>query len=903
MAEGSIDDTVDRILLWSRLTPQGLALVEFQSKPARQQVISALRESLSEEGCLFHELSLAQEPNAIEVVHRLVDDLRIVGTGVVSLGGFGRLFSPERPTAELASAFNFNRERLAAPPLRQIWWMPPHVVGAFRHGAPDLFSWFRAHWHLTEVVAPENELELFTDFGKEPRPKDLDDARRRASYLTERFDRALGERDTPTDLIDRQLLRPAVWSLREVGAEREARKLEAQLRQKLPRPPTPWSIPYPRNTYFTGREDVLDGLRRQLAAEGRVVLGQTAAISGLGGIGKTQTAVEYAWRHREDYGRGVFFVHAASEGQIVSRFAEIAELVGLEVGGDQGQAADAAKRWLEETEGWLLILDNVDEPAVLTRWLPPAHRGHVIITSRASTFAALGVGQPFQMATLPRDDAVAFLLARTRRTEADAEEMDAARELGKELGYLPLALEQAGAYTLAHEDRFADYLASYKRRGLKLLSRAMPEVGGHPTPVATTWSINFDKVQEVSPAAADVLRTSAVLGPDAIPEEILTEGGGELGPTIAGALRGDDPLAVGELLAPLLRYSLIERDAAARTWSVHRLVQAVVKDNLGERVTMWTDRGVNALGVAFPWPEFENWAQCERLSAHVLTVAPSAKDSLELATLLNSVGWYFYQRGRYTEAEPCYERSLRIHEKEQGAEHREVAAVVNNLAALLADQGRYPEAEFLCHRALRIFEKVLDKEDLAIAMALSNLAALYVDQGRYEEAEPLYERALDIRKALLGDGHPDVAMTLSNLAASYYRQRRYADALSLYEPALRALKQELGDEHPMVAMALNNLAALHAKEGRYDEAEKLFRRVIDIRENILGDDHPDFASALKNLAALYANRGRCDEAEPLLRRSLRLFEKRLGTDHPETRRVREDLARVQRSRQSPSTGS
>lgn len=238
MPVGSIDDTVDRIRLWCRLTPQGLAFAEFQSELARQRVIAALRTSLPEEAGPFHELSLAPAPVAVAVVHRLVDDLKALGGGVVSLDGFGPLFPPGRPPADLVSAFNFNRERLAALPLKQIWWIPPRVLEAFRHGARDLYSWFRGRWQLTEEVSPdtaERPQAILAVVGDRLRPAHVDDARRRAADLAERFERALGERETPLELIEEQLLRPAVRALLEVGAEREARELEASLRQKAMR--------------------------------------------------------------------------------------------------------------------------------------------------------------------------------------------------------------------------------------------------------------------------------------------------------------------------------------------------------------------------------------------------------------------------------------------------------------------------------------------------------------------------------------------------------------------------------------------------------------------------------------------------------------------------------------------
>lgn len=236
MTEGSIDDIASRLELWCRLTPRGLALVEFHSEPARRQVIKALTVRLAERAGPFHELSLAPAPTAIEVVQKLVGELEGLGSGVVSVSGFGPLFPPDEPPAELVSIFNFNRERLAAPPLKQIWWMPEHVVEAFRAGAPDLYSWFRGRWCLEETQRGADAwppdrgfFEMEESLTVEAGPESVDDARRRAAYLVRKFEQALVGREISREQLEEQLLVPAIQGLREVGATAAARALEDRL--------------------------------------------------------------------------------------------------------------------------------------------------------------------------------------------------------------------------------------------------------------------------------------------------------------------------------------------------------------------------------------------------------------------------------------------------------------------------------------------------------------------------------------------------------------------------------------------------------------------------------------------------------------------------------------------------
>jgi hypothetical protein len=173
-------------------------------------------------------------------------------------------------------------------------------------------------------------------------------------------------------------------------------------------------------------------------------------------------------------------------------------------------------------------------------------------------------------------------------------ERTAAEQLAKELGYLPLALEQSSAYMLEKKARFQDYLASYRKQRLTVLNKSRPTATDYPESVATTWAINFREVEK-EPAAADVLRLSAFLGPDHIPLELLTQGASHLGPVLSEVLARatDDPLIVDETLEPLTRYSLIHRDVDAQTYSMHRLVQEVVKDKMDAATRqLWAERAV-----------------------------------------------------------------------------------------------------------------------------------------------------------------------------------------------------------------------------------------------------------------------------------------------------------------------
>jgi ABC-type phosphate/phosphonate transport system ATPase subunit len=424
----------------------------------------------------------------------------------------------------------------------------------------------------------------------------------------------------------------------------------------------PWNVPIPRNPFFTGREKVLADVERELRAGGLV------ALTGLGGVGKTQIAAHFAHEHRDEYS-AVLWASAASEGTLVSDFAAIAGLLNLPQKDEKDQAlvVAAVKRWLEANRGWLLIFDNASDLATVHGFIPQGAKRHVLLTTQAQ---ATGNIQAVEVRDMLPEDGALLLLRRAKIIKADGPlttAIDAARgaamQISRELGGLPLALDQAGAYIEETHCGLASYLGLHRQRRTELLKRRGGIAPPHPESVATTFALSFEKVAMASAAAADLLRLCAFLHPDAIPEEIFTEGAAELGlnlSTVAG-----DPLKLDAAFAETLKYSLLRRDAQAKALGIHRLVQAVIQDGLTEEEKrQWAERAVRAVNRAFPSPEFANWAQCERLVPQALACASLVETYLfefeEAASLLNDAGYYLDDRARFSDAEPVLQQALAI---------------------------------------------------------------------------------------------------------------------------------------------------------------------------------------------------------------------------------------------------
>jgi len=670
--------------------------------------------------------------------------------------------------------------------------------------------------------------------------------------------------------------------------------------------PIVWNVPYHRNPFFTGREDILARLHEVLTSDRSAALTQPLAISGLGGIGKTQTAIEYAYRYRSDY-QTVLWARADSYDALVSDFVSFAEAERLNLpekdAHDQGRVVNAVKRWLNSHTNWLLILDDADDVVMVNDFIPLARKGHILLTTIAQSTGM--TAQRFELENMQPDEGALFLLRRARiigqdalLDNASADDRTNAHKIVQALDGLPLAIDQAAAYIEERRCSLAVYLDLYQKRSLELLKRRGRFVSNHPQPVATTWSLSFKMVQQANPAAVELLHLCAFLHPDAIPEEIITEGAPDLGSVLQSM--ASDPFDLNEAIGDLLGFSLVHRDPTAKTLSIHRLVQAVLKDGMDESTQqMWAERTVRAVNRTFPNVEFKKWPHCQRYLLHAQACATYIEQwnmaFPEAARLLSQAGIYLRERAQYKQAEPLLTRALTIQENIDGPKHPDVAITLNNLALLYQEQGQYEQAEPLIRRALAIQEEVLGPEHPDTASSLNNLARLYQAQGKYAEAEPLLKRALAIREQRLGTDHPDTASSLNNLARLYRAQGKYAEAEPLYQRALAIREQQLGTDHPDTAQSLNNLAELYQAQKKYAEAEPLLKRALATREQQLGTDHPDTATSLNNLARLYQDQGKYAEAEPLYQRALAIREEVLGPEHPDTATSLSNLALLYRA--------
>lgn len=686
--------------------------------------------------------------------------------------------------------------------------------------------------------------------------------------------------------------------------EKSARELGITRGNEIPF----WNIPYRQNPFFTGREDILARLyeaRTPVKPETSPHF-QAQAICGLGGVGKTQTAVEYAYRYRNQY-QAVLWVRAETRELLASDFANLAWLLNLPEKDEpeQHRVILAVKAWLATLSRWLLIFDNADDLQSLNEFIPSPCPGHLLLTTRTRITGKLA--QSISIDTMEPEEGAHFLLRRTGMIELQSAREDISSEIFSHalaislmLGGLPLALDQAGAYIEETGCSLQDYTDRYQTQHGKLLQWRGDFAEDHPAPVATTWALSLDKIYQANPFAIELLRLCAFLAPDAIPEEIFIVGAPDLGPALQPVTV--DPFKLDVVFKELLKFSLIRRNATAKTLTIHRLVQAVLKDRMDrETQRLWAERTVRAVHRVFPEVEFASWSLCQRYLAHAQIAAQLIKQwemqFPEAMRLLDRCGQYLYQRAQYADAEALYRQALEIREQIQGPEHLDVAISLSNLTRLYWDQVKFIQAEPLFLRSLSIREQALGPHHPDVAASLNDLAMLYKAQDRYDQAEPLFLRALAIRNSALDPEHLDIATTLNNLAMLYFNQERFGEAEPLFLRAFSISQRVLGPEHPHVANCLNYLAGLYHVLARYTEAEALFLRALSICETALGPEHPDVATGLNNLALLYSDLDDFSKSEPLFLRALNIYEKVLSPQHPSVATILNNLALLYYSQQ------
>ncbi len=500
-----------------------------------------------------------------------------------------------------------------------------------------------------------------------------------------------------------------------------------------------WHVPYPRNPYFTGREDILRLLHERLHQEHQIALTQPQIMSGLGGIGKTQTALEYIYRFYDDY-QAVLWVGAETPEILMSDYRTLAHLFQLpeKDSSDQILLREAIKRWFHSHTNWLLVFDNVEDMEQLHIMLPNTHQRHILITTRSQITGSLGFHIDLQK--MEQAEGALFLLRRAKLLHFDAALEDTqpsllaqANTLVELLDGLPLALDQAGAYIEETACSLSDYLERYATRRAVLLSNRGTLSNHHPDSVTTTLALAIQQVEQKSPAAADLLRLCAFLHAEAIPEEFFMQAGEELGVELQ--VISANPMLLDMAIRELRRFSLIRREGETKTLTIHRLLQVILQEEMDvEERKLWISRIIRAMLRVFPdyrdiaQNDVKEQSKYQPYFLHALKIIDEINKrdirSEDASDFLYRVGMYLHLQGSPTQGLPLLHRAVHIAENIFGDEHEITLLYFKMLVMFYRDTRQIEESEACFQKVLQTYRKMNKSDHPDSIESLWNLVPL-----------------------------------------------------------------------------------------------------------------------------------------------------------------------------------
>ncbi|EED16135.1 kinesin, putative [Talaromyces stipitatus ATCC 10500] len=660
-----------------------------------------------------------------------------------------------------------------------------------------------------------------------------------------------------------------------------------------------WIVSLARNLKFVGRQEEIVKLEELIMAQDRP---RRIAITGLGGVGKTQVALELAYRIRDrDKECSVFWIPCTSRAMIEQMFLHIAQKLGLH-NLNMAEVKEQVKIYLssERAGKWLLIFDNADDAEMwfapshtappLEDFLPESEQGCILFTTRNRKLAMKLA--PFEVFPIPDVDKETALkiLEKTLAREDLLRDTTTTTTLLEQLAFLPLAIVQASAYIIENGIKLSTYLVLLQEQeqdAVELLSEDFKDPGRYKdiqNPVITTWLISLEQIQHQDQLAADYLFFMACINPRNIPEILLPQ------PTS----RKQKIEALGLLNA----YSFIYSQGTGL--GMHRLVHIATRNWLRKNSSFshWIQRVAEHMQNVFPDNHYTNRGLWREYLPHALAIVHENEFVVQgdnYLGLTEKIAGCLASDGRYQEAEILYKKLTRINQDKAGSEHSSTLRSMANLASTYWNQGRWNEAEKLEVQVMETSKTVLGTEHPDTLTSIANLASTYRNQGRWNEAEKLDVQVMEIRKTVLGTEHPSTLTSIANLASTYRNQGRWNEAEKLFVQVMETRKTVLGAEHPSTLTSMANLASTYWNQGRWNEAEKLFVQAIETRKTVLGTEHPDTLTSMANLASTYWNQGRWNEAEKLEVQVMETRKTVLGAEHPDTLTSMANLASTYRN--------
>jgi len=659
--------------------------------------------------------------------------------------------------------------------------------------------------------------------------------------------------------------------------------------------------------YFTGREGIREKIHENFQKNMSLCL--TQKIRGLGGVGKTQTAINYAYHFAREYTNAIWILNAENTNTLNKDCIEFLKITGKI--SENCEDTETLKEenivrlmqnWFKEHLSFLFIYDNYDNEendSFLEKYLPKQN-GHVLITSRNQQ---LHFGTEINLDVFEIDEALDFLLIRTNLDKfvSKGEEQNAI-ELAERLGRLPLALEQAAAYIVNSGISFGRYLSYTDKYELGVFEQEkMSEPNYYKKIVTTTWEISFTAIENES--AKQLFNICAYVAPDNIPLDVFSENFDIIEIENFSSLKKDlqNELAIDKIIADLRKYSLVTRPKDDFI-SIHRLVQEVVREKLNK------ENNFSFLEVCFDIfdrvipEEFstrEPRILFEKIAEHSQAVgkyyekkfAEYSKQN-RTAVLYDKIGMAYRALGQYDNALKYYEYALKICKKVLENNHQDTATIYNNIADVFQAKYKHEKALEYYDYALEIRRKVYGEEHLDIAKIYNGKALVFNAMGEYKMALMYYDNDLAISKKILGEMHHDIATNYNNKAKVFDTLGDYAKAVEYYNYALVIDKKVLGEKHPDTAMIYKAMALVFRTLGDYKKAMEYCNYALTIEEEVLGKEHPNTAATYNNKAMIFHTLKNYAKALEYYGYALKISKKVFGEEHSHTASTYSNIAGV-----------
>ncbi|KAI0808469.1 hypothetical protein GGR55DRAFT_696601 [Xylaria sp. FL0064] len=632
-------------------------------------------------------------------------------------------------------------------------------------------------------------------------------------------------------------------------------------------------VPFGRNHHFVGREPILKQLFEKVPPSASKDDCQRTAIEGLGGIGKTQIALEAAYRIRDRYlDCSIFWVPAVDLTSFENAYREVGQLLHLPgINDEQADMKMLVKKGLSDTKAgsWLVIIDNADDTEMLftstnlVDYLPFSQGGSILFTTRNHEIVAgLDISQENCIVVSQMNDSEATNLLQI-----------GLRERLSPYQYLEFCESSDADLIHSLSRQFED------RHRYKSHAR-------NQNPIATTWLVSFEHISRCNPQAADYLKFMCFLAEKDIPVSLLPD---------------TSKISMAESIGLLNSYAFIQERDSPGSFDIHRLVRLAMRNWMQGKKEweQWATNVFQRLGEEYPWPQHENKGTWTRYLPHAHIVLETGISNIESTfkprnsfLLLHKIARSYHLLGKYREEARLLRQLLEISDGLLGGEHPDTLSCMNNLAVALQCDGKYTEAETIYRQQLERCERVQGREHPSTFISMGNLVCLLIKQGKFQEAEKLQLETLERQERVLGSEHPSTFTSRDNLAAIFSEQGKFEEAENIQRHELERRERMLGKEHPHTLTSMNNLAVVLAKQGNFEEAKKMHQEELELSEKVFGKQHPHTLNGIVNCAKALSGLGNYEEAERMHRRGIELSEKVLGEEHPVTLLSKHSLGRT-----------